>query len=132
MPEIDEVMDYKVIPALPGFALWFIHEGELLGQAPIVGWICCRRPCYDGQRFTWTTEPVMPDAAAPTQEYAIQFPDGRVCIPDVETFENIDAARASLKAKHEGETSASRAREAWRDACVKPREAWGRDTPPIC
>jgi hypothetical protein len=46
---IKDLLDYKLLPAPPGFTLWHRDpkDGELHSPTPIIGWIIERNRCSD-------------------------------------------------------------------------------------
>jgi hypothetical protein len=101
---IDDVLDWQLLPSPPGYVLWWVSDAKgeadpLFGPAPIIGWIIERRKVNDGKRFYWDHRPITAEDVdlMGTEDYAIQFPDGRVYIVEDCTVDTIDAARAHLR-----------------------------------
>jgi len=106
---LSRVPDYQAIPAHPGYKVHpfnRVQSQDPQGHAPIfehsepvIAW--CYYRMADGQGgFTWRLHPITtasPSPAADGFEYLIEYPDGRVLLPFVDTFANFDEAVEFLK-----------------------------------
>lgn len=111
--KIKNTLDYQIIPAAPGYWLWWRDDpkfqdpdGEpLFARCPIIAWVVERMRCIGGEEYCWaapmpvTTEDVM----TPDHNYAIEEPSGRVVLPEDTSYDNIAEAQTALKKRQAAE-----------------------------
>jgi hypothetical protein len=115
--------DHLFVPAPPGYKCWWIADGTLFGDAPILGWIVERRktePRAEGGYFWWHAGVVTPEdiMGANDQEYAVEYPDARVWLPEDMVCSNIEGAKIHVAELWEKEKEAKANREAAKIAKV--------------
>jgi hypothetical protein len=111
--EIKSLIAWKVLPATPGFYLWFVdyETPELFSPEPITGWLIEQRATYPGEGrhpgFFWSQQPITASTIGITQAYAIEWPNGKFDFPEEKTFDSLSESNAFLKENKEKEKRAS-------------------------
>lgn len=99
----------QIIPCSPGFWVVEVCEDGSVHKTPIVGWLLHTESAYqkDVNKSRWLYgEPIVPGSIRENDDIYIQYPNGEVSLPGVETFEtegdfvkNIISERKSKREK---------------------------------
>lgn len=101
--KISDLIQWKIVPLPTGYVCWTVVEDdkgvqEIIEPEPIVGWMVQQLKRDDGKTFFWWGKPVVISMFDTDDvNWIVQFPDGKVLLPEDRMCESLDEVREYLK-----------------------------------